>query len=104
MQYIIITTTTILNLENPKILVPANYWRTQKYRCWQNIQNIGASKIHKNIGAGKYLGVDKLLALTKHRRIQNLRVDKILASTKHRRLQILAQGKVGGDAEELPFC
>jgi hypothetical protein len=50
-------------------------------------KNICAGKTYKNIGAGKNLGVDKLLA-----------------STKHMHPQILAQEKVGGDAEELPYC
>jgi hypothetical protein len=66
------------NLKTPK------YWHQQIIGAYKNK---GARKIYKNIGAYKNLGVDKLLA-----------------STKHRRPQMLAQKKVGGDPEELPYC
>jgi hypothetical protein len=61
-------------------------------------KNIGAGRIYKNMGAYKNLGVDKTLAHEK------LGVSKMYVSTKHRRPQMLAQEKVGGDAEELPYC
>jgi hypothetical protein len=67
-----------------------NNLKTLKYWGQQIIgvyKNIGAGKIYKNIGAYKNVGVDKLLP-----------------SIKHRRSRMLAQKKVGGDAEELPYC
>jgi hypothetical protein len=36
--------------------------------------------------------------------MKNIDVSKTLANEKHRRPQMLAQEKVGGDAEELPYC
>jgi hypothetical protein len=65
---------------------------------------------YNNLKNLKILAASKLLAHTKYWRWQNigayknLGVDKILALTEHMRPQILAQEKVGGDAEELPYC
>jgi hypothetical protein len=71
--------------------------------------------MYKNIGAHKNLGVGKLLALTKHWLAhENLGAPKTLvheklgvrgtyASVEHWRPPMLAQEKVGGDAEKLPY-
>jgi hypothetical protein len=67
------------NIGALKTLASTNYWRRQ------------------NIGAYKNLGVDKTLA---HEKLDACRTEE---STEHWRPPMLAQEKVGGDAEELPY-